>query len=142
MNLDQQYSKYFGGNNQSPRANQRNPGYFDSKKEEKNIYSSHNKLRPFSNQNTYAPSKREVFEVYNKRGNQEERLEHNYVENKPYSGSKLQSKNYEGYRSKGIGLTSKYRPNSNDKASEKEDIERNYALKSSQSQGQLLKRNY
>lgn len=33
MNLDQQYSKYFGGNNHSPRAYQKNPGYLEYQKE-------------------------------------------------------------------------------------------------------------
>ena len=116
MNLDQQYSKYFGGNNQSPRSYQKNPGFLDYQKEQKNIYSSQGKLRPFSNQNTFGTNKKDTYEIYNKRTNQDDRVESHYVENKPYSGTKVPTKNYDSYRNKGIGLTSKYRPNSNDKA--------------------------
>ena len=150
MNSEQQYSRYFSGSSPSPKGYPKNTAYLGANREEQNNLANQHWNRPFSNQNAYGSNKKELFTPHNRKNNQEGRFSNNLLENNQLDakyppGNRQQTNNREDekyYRAKGIGLTSKYRTNSNDKVVDKEEIDRNLALKNSQSQGQLLKGNY
>ena len=70
MNLDQQYSKYFGGTNLSPKASSKNAPYLQFNKDEQSTYQSNNWNRPFSNINSYGTTKKDNFVTSSKKSPQ------------------------------------------------------------------------